>query len=146
VEFRADFGTCFVRSAALVLDLPGATLVFGVVKAATPEEIAAFGEGSLEPFIHAWVEYKGEVFAPTLLERLGAVRGFSTKDYYEANGVKRTWRLDHPGFQAIAKRYKLAAAFKHGSDRPGKGEVTEAFLRAAGVKFRISEERAVLPA
>jgi hypothetical protein len=128
-----------------MLDLPGATLVYGIVKASTPEELAKCSKSSPVPFIHAWVEYQGKVFAPTLIERFGFLNSISKDAYYATNGVTTTWRLEQPAFQAVAKRFKLASAFKHGSVRPGKGEVTEAFLNAAKVRYKLSERRTVLP-
>jgi hypothetical protein len=143
--FSTNFGSCFIRSTALMLDLPGATLVYGVVKASTPEELAKSNNSSPVPFIHAWVEYQGKVFAPTLIERFGSLHSIAKEAYYETNGVTTTWRLESAAFMSVAKRFKLASAFKHGSARPGKGEVTEAFLNAAKVRYKLSDRRTVLP-
>jgi hypothetical protein len=112
----AGGNACVQRSAALMLDLTGATLVFGVLRAATPEERARIGDNaSPVPFIHAWVEYRGELLAPTLIETFGELRPLPVELYYGENGVKRTWRLEHKAFMQVARRYRLASAFRHGS-------------------------------
>lgn len=139
--------TCVQRAAALMLDMTGATLVFGVLRAATPEERKRIGNrASPVPFIHAWVEYRGELFAPTLIETFGDLRALPLDVYYTENGIARTWRLEHKAFMQIARRYRLSSAFRHQSARAGDGEVTDALLRAAGVKYVLSERRTLLPA
>lgn len=147
--YRSSTGanSCVQRAAALMLDLTGATMVFGVVRAATPEEQASIGpKASPVPFIHAWVEYRGKLYAPTLVERFGDLRPFPIDVYYSANGVTRTWKLEHKAFMQIARRYSLSAAFRHQSERAGRGDVTDAILRAAGVKYVLSARRTLLPA
>lgn len=149
VSYRSAHGNqCVLRSAALMLDLPGATLVFGVVRAATEAERAADPRASRVPFIHAWVEYDGRLlFAPTLIERMGGeLRPFAIDDYYTVNGVTRTWRLSHDDFMKVARRFKLSAAFRHGKDRAGHRDVSEALLAAAGVRYVLSERNTMLPA
>jgi hypothetical protein len=149
MSYRSTTGqnTCVQRAAALMLDLTGAVLVFGVVRAATPEERAKIGPtASPVPFIHAWVEYRDEVYAPTLIERFGDLRPLPLDLYYSENGVERTWRLEHKAFMLVARRYRLSSAFRHNSDRAGHADVADALLRAAGVKYVLSERRTLLPA
>jgi len=144
---RTGGNTCVQRAAALMLDLTGATLVFGVLRAATAEERERIGpSASPVPFIHAWVEYRGKLYAPTLVETFGELRALPVEVYYGANGITRTWRLEHKAYMQIARRYRLSAAFKHRSARAGDGEVADALLRAAGVKYVLSERRTILPA
>lgn len=139
--------TCVQRSAALMLDLPGATMVFGVMRAATAEEIAKDHRASPVPFIHAWVEYGGELYAPTLMERMkGNLHPLPIDVYYSTNAITKTWRLSHAQFMLVAKRWKLASAFKHGSSRAGKGEIADDLLKAAGVRYVLSDRRTILPA
>jgi hypothetical protein len=140
-------GTCFHRSAALMLDLPAdAVMVFGVLRAATPEEIEKMPNASPVPFIHSWVEFRGMLLAPTTMERTGGeLRPMPLEDYYTVNAITRTWRLTSTPFQQVARRFKLSAAFKHGSARAGKGEIIDALLQAAGVRYKLSERRTVLP-
>ena len=138
--------TCVQRAAALMLDLTGATLVFGLMRPATAEERERIGEkASPVPFIHAWVEYRGELLAPTLIETFGDLRALPVEVYYGANGIKTTWRLEHKAFMQIARRYKLSSAFKHQSARAGDGMVADALLRSAGVKYVLSDRRTILP-
>jgi len=141
-------GTCFQRAAALMLDLPAdAELVFGVLRAAPPEERAKNPNASPVPFIHAWVEFRGQLLAPSTIERTGGrLRAMPLDEYYDINGITRTWRLESAGFRQVARRFKLAAAFKHGAARAGSGVVVDALLKAAGVRYVLSERRTVLPA
>ena len=142
----ATGGTCFHRSAALMLDLRGATLVFGVLRAATPEEQAKTPGASPVPFIHAWVEYRNMLLAPTTLERTGMeLKAMPLADYYRVNAITTTWRLDHAAFMQVAKRWNLASALKHNSARAGDGRMVDALLAAAGVRYRLSDRRTVLP-
>lgn len=57
-------GTCFFRSAALVLDVPGTELWFGVLAGASAEELVANPLASPTPFIHSWVQYGETVYSP----------------------------------------------------------------------------------
>jgi hypothetical protein len=161
-------GTCFQRCAALMLDLTGVqgwkatapTLVFGVVRAATEEEQRTIPHASTVPFIHAWVEVRWQpqpqdgqpaqatvaVLAPTLIERMDGLRPVERADYYDQNGVGRTWRLEADAFLKVAKRFKLSSAFLHQKARAGKGDVTGALLTAAGVRYRLTEHNSVIPA
>lgn len=146
LSFGNGHGTCVQRASALMLDMPGAELVFAIVRAGTPEEQQAGSHISPVPFIHAWVEQAGQVYAPTLIERMdGDLRPLPVDVYYRSNGVKRTWRLPRPAFMLVAKRWKLAASFKHRSQRAGRGEVADALLRAAGVRYVLSNRNTILP-
>jgi len=79
-------------------------------------------------------------------ETFGELRGLPPELYYGENDITRTWRLSHRAFMQVARRYRLASAFRHGSARMGDGEITDAILRAAGVKYVLSERRTILPA
>lgn len=139
-------GTCIQRSAALMLDLRNATLVFGVMRAATPEELEKLPNASPVPFIHAWVELDGAVYSPTKISDAGDLRPFTKADYYSANEIRQTWTLSAVAFGAIAKRFGLSAAFRHNRARARSGDVTDALLTAAGVKWKLSERHTILPA
>lgn len=140
-------GTCVQRAAALMLDLRNAMLMFGVLRAATAEELAKNPDASPVPFIHAWVEWHGDVYAPSTMEKFkGELVPIPRDAYYSANQIRQTWSLEAKPFGVIAKRYGLSAAFRHGKDRAGDGEITDALLKAAGVKYRLSERRTLLPA
>jgi hypothetical protein len=138
--------TCVQRAAALMLDLPGATMVFGVMRAASAEEMGKDPRASPVPFIHAWVEYRGILLAPTTIERTGGeLRAMPLDDYYRINGITKTWRLGPAAFLMVARRWKLSSAFKHNSSRAGRAEVADALLKAAGVRYRLSDRRTLLP-
>lgn len=147
LQSRNGQNTCVQRAAALMLDLPAdATLVFGVVRAASADEQAKDPRASPVPFIHAWVEYAGQLYAPTLIERFkGELRPIPIDVYYHTNAVTRTWRLGNAGFMQVARRWKLAASLKHGGARAGRGEVADALLQAAGVRYVLSARNTLLP-
>lgn len=143
---RNGSGSCVQRSVALCLDLRGALLTFGTLRAANEEEAAVIANASREPFIHCWVEVDDTVFAPTTLEQTDFVlRPMRRSSYYELNGVRNVRYVPRQHFNALAKRYRLSSALRHDSQRFGSPEVTDAFLRAAGVRYRLSENRSLLP-
>lgn len=140
-------GACVQRAAALTLDLREALLTFGtfVHPITSPEDAAQPGRHD-SPFIHAWVEWQGAVYAPTLMERHGTVlRPIEPADYYRVNNATNIRRTPREAFDKVARRYRLAAAFKHGSARAGSGEITEALLAAAGVRWTLTPDRALIP-
>lgn len=141
----AAAGTCFQRAAALMLDLPGAVLVFGHMPCPTPAQRAQEPRASDEPFIHAWVEFNGALYAPSLVESIG-LRPISPATYYAANRPVQTWRLSHPAFMQVARRYKLSASIRHGGARAASAAVTAALLDAAGVRYAVSADNGVIPA
>lgn len=146
LNFETQAGACFIRSIALALDLPQSELVFGEFRAASAHELLTVPNASPEPFIHAWVEMNGKVYAPTLIAKMGGLPAVSRDAYYATNMVARTWRVDQATLQTVAKKFKLASAFRHGKNRAGKGDVTETLLKAAGVPYKISERRTAIPA
>lgn len=142
----ANGKSCVQRSAALMLDMPKGTLVFGVMRAASMDEQLETPGSSPVPFIHAWVEVGDNVFAPTLLEKTDMrLVPFPKNIYYGSNGISKTWRLDHRTFDVVAKRFTLSAAFRHRKARAGSWEITKALLDAAGVPFIASETGTILP-
>jgi len=148
---RAGSGSCVQRSVALALDLQGRGVVtFGTLRAATPEEVAAIGpHASREPFIHCWVEVGETVYAPTTLERTGGrLLPMARAAYYELNAVRDVCPVPRAAFVAIARRFRLSAALRHGSARFGDGAITTALLQAAGVRYIVGPEpnKALLPA
>lgn len=151
MKYQATFagnGNCFQRTAALMMDMPGATLVFGMLPAANEQERNDIPNSSTAPMIHAWVEHRGKVYAPTLVERF-SFRGVPILErdvYYATNRVMRVWRLESAEFAKIAKRLKLASALKHGKARFGHGDVTDALLTAAKLPYIVGPGRGVLPA
>jgi hypothetical protein len=143
---RNGMGSCVLRSVALALDLPRAVITFGTIRAANEAEIATIPNASLVPFIHCWLEVDDVVIAPTTLERTaGVLVAMDRKSYYETNGVYSVRPVPRAAFDAIARRFRLSAAFRHGSGRAGKGNVAEALLAAANVRYVLGEHRALLP-
>jgi len=144
---RAGQGSCVQRSMALALDLPKLVMTFGVLAGVRDEEIREVEESSSrEPFIHAWCEAHGMVIAPTLIERTGGLLVPMTREsYYRVNGVSDVWPVPRAAFNAIARRHGLSSALRHGSNRFGSIPVSEAMLAAAGVRYRLGENRALLP-
>lgn len=147
IAFEAGQGaTCMHRAAALALDLPRAEIYFGTFRPASPEEVASNPRASPEPFIHAWVEWEGRVFAPTLVEKLGGLHPINRQHYYETNSPRDVHKLPRAEFDKIARRFRLSAAFRHLKARAGHGEYVDAMLTAAGVKWKESERGTILPA
>lgn len=147
MAFESDSGAnCMQRAAALALDLPGAEIVFGTLKAADPQMIATNPKASPIPFVHAWIEWRGDVYAPTLIERMGGLRAINRESYYRENEPRDVRRLSREDFDKIAKRFALSAAFRHHKQRAGKGEYVDAMLEAAGVKWTLSPWGTILPA
>lgn len=147
---RSGLGSCVQRSVALALDLPQAVVVFGTLRAASDEEIErgeAPHNASRVPFIHCWLELGPAVLAPTTIERAGGlVVPMSRESYYELNDVRDARPVPRDAFDRIARRHRLSAALKHLSQRFGNHSVTEELLNAAGVKYVLGPDRALLPA
>jgi hypothetical protein len=143
---RGGLGSCVLRSVALALDLRSAVLTFGTMRAATDEEATYIANASRVPFIHCWLELDGRVIAPTTIERTaGVLVPMSRESYYDLNGVSDVRPVPRDKFDAIARRFRLSAAFRHTSPRAGNGEITEALLAAAKVRYVLGEHRALLP-
>ena len=145
---RGGLGSCVVRNIALALDLRAGVVTFGTIRAATDEEAAKIGpRASREPFIHCWIELGGNVLAPTTIERTGGlVLPMRRESYYDINGIRDVRPVPRAAFDAIARRYRLSAALRHGSKRVGHGDIAEALLAAAGVRYVLGPDRGLLPA
>lgn len=138
---------CAHWAAALVLDLRGAELAFGTFEPLPPEQRTGAAGESTVPFIHAWVEWRGWVYAPTLIRALGGrLVPIEREAYYRANGARDVRVLPRARFDAIARRWGLSAAFRHRSARAGNGDLLAELLAAAGVRYTTSADRTLLPA
>jgi hypothetical protein len=138
---------CIHRSAALVLDLPHSDLVFGTLRAATPEEQQMIGpEASTTPFIHCWVELGEDIlFAPTTIERCnGSLLPMRRQHYYEMNGVRDVRRLSRKDVLRISGEIGLSAHLRKGV--PAKKSVGATLLDAAGVRWKLSADEGIIPA
>jgi hypothetical protein len=139
-------GLCFHRSAALVLDLRAGEVVMGTFRAASPAELKTMAAASMVPFIHCWVERAGEVWAATLIERMGNVlTPIGREAYYRANGAHDIYRLGYSDLLKAAAGTGISAYFRTGSPLIGGRTVGDILLRAAGVPHEINEVGSVLP-
>lgn len=131
-------GLCFHRAVGFVLDVIPATLVIGRVREATPEEVEHFGpDASPTPFIHAWCEWRGELFAPTTIERAGG-RLFPIPKglYYERNGIKVLATMTRGEVKRLDKEFGFSAHLR--KFKPLRGDVSfgSILLERAGVPWR----------
>lgn len=138
-------GTCFFRSAALVLDVPGAELCFGVLAGATDEERVADLEASPTPFIHSWVERGATVYSPTQIEREGELIPWPKAFYYETNGITDAHTITRPALLKISGEIGLSAHLRLG--RPLKTSASFVFglLDAAGLPYAIARDGGLVP-
>lgn len=137
---------CIQRSAALALDLPGSEIMFATFRAASEDERLVEPNASPVPFVHAWVEWREWAYSPTTLERTNMMLvPWDCEAYRKINEARDVCRLPRSAFERIARHFRLAAAFKHGRDRAGQGDVADALLRSAGVRYTLSENRSVIP-
>lgn len=152
MSLRGSQGMCIHRSVALVLDVPRSELVFGVFNNfATPEEAAEIiANGQLpsrEPFVHAWMEHQGVVFAPTTIERMnGELIPQHRRGYYDINKATRIKRLGRGVVQALVQQYDFLPVLR-GERLPHNGvSFGTVFLDAANVKWKASADGGVIPA
>lgn len=131
---------CVHEAAGFVMDVPGATLCFGTFRAATPEELAADPTAATEPFIHAWVEWQGKVWSPTLMAIC------PVEEYYAANDAKNVKRLPRPALLALARRIGLSRHLRLGVPTRGGASVGMTLLDAAGVAHRTTPDGGLVPA
>jgi hypothetical protein len=138
-------GTCSFRSAAFVLDVPGAELCVGVLAGATEEELLANPNASLTPFIHAWVERSQIVFSPTQIEREGGLTPWPKHVYYEANGVRDARALSRPALLKLSREIGLSAHLRLG--RPLRTDASFAFmvLEMVGMPYGIAGDGGLVP-
>jgi hypothetical protein len=114
-------GLCFHWSAALVLDvdLPDVDLCIGILH---------------EQLIHAWVEYGGNVYAPTLIPRMGDKLVPIPKDFYYAeNLVREVKRLTHEQIEGIPNiKHHLTTGEALG---PGRA-LGDELMAMAGIRWK----------
>lgn len=142
---NTGLGMCFFRSAALVLDVPGAELCFGVLAGATEEELAANPAASTTPFIHAWVERGETVISPTQIEREGGLTPWLKAVYYETNGVTEVRAISRPALLKLSGEIGLSAHLRLG--RALKTDASFAFtlLDMAGMPYAIAGDGGIVP-
>lgn len=139
-------GMCFHRSVALVLDVPGAVLRFGTFRAATADEQRAIGPGaSRVPFIHCWVEYKGAVWAPSLIDTMGGLKPMLPEEYYAINGARDLKFMPRPEVLALSRQFGFAAHLRRGKDLPTGVSFGGVLLAAAGIEWEATPEGGTVP-
>jgi hypothetical protein len=134
---KTERGACIHRSAAFVFDVPGSSLIFATVRGATPEEREAIPEASPVPFIHAWAEYKGWVYAPTTIERAGGFGAMDRAEYYRLNGARDFRILTRPMLLRLDRQHGLKHALKRGGPAKSGESFGGLLLDAAGVEWAI---------
>ena len=147
VAFESNgLGACFYRAAAFVLDAPGADLCLGTFAGGTEEELRANPSGSRHDFIHAWVEARGDVYAPSMLSKSNDFMGPIPRDrYYEANGARDIKRLTRSEVLRLSGEIGLSAHLRRHKPLKGGKRVAEVLLEAAGVNYMV-KDGGVLPA
>jgi hypothetical protein len=143
LEGMPGTGMCIHRAAAFVLDVPGAIMVIATCEPATDQERLINPLASAEPFIHAWAEYKGEVFAPTHLKK-GGVKLVPKSVYYHFQRPYDIRHITRAELLAISGRIGLSAHLRKGT--PAKASVGETILNHAGVAWKLSAEGGLIPA
>jgi hypothetical protein len=142
-------GLCFHRAAGLVLDLPPATLAVGTFPAATSEQQQENPEFSSVDFLHAWVEVKDWVLAPTLIERAQAEGThwiFLKRDYYAANCPRDIAHLSRGKLKKLSTEYGLGKHLIHFTPLKHGAKFGDIILDAVGIKFVVTSRGGVLPA
>lgn len=130
-------GLCFHRAVGMVLDVIPASLVIGRVREATEAERKALGpDASPTPFIHAWAEWKGALWAPSLIERAGGLFPIDREHYLAQNGAKVLRVMTRGEIVRLGKQWGFSEhlrKFKPLKDGASFGGV---LLEAAGVPWR----------
>jgi len=139
-------GLCIHRSAAFVFDVPGANLVFGTFE---PRPAIEREPGdSAVPFIHAWAEYRGCVYAPTTIERTGgALIAQNRAGYYAVNRAHDFRILTRPQLLRLDRQFGLRRVLRL-ADASCRGGVSfgATLLDAAMVDWKDSKDGGVIPA
>lgn len=131
-------GMCFHWSVALCLDLPGSEVVIGTFRAATPEERERIPNASDVPFIHAWVEWEGKVFAPTTLASTGyQFNAMPPEGYYEVNGAKNLRRVSRRTIRKHVADKAVLHQLLTGQQPKGQGYLVDRLMEAAGIKHAV---------
>lgn len=142
---RGGYGLCIHRACAFVLDVKGADLCFGTLREATPLERLRNPEASDVPFIHAWAELRGMVYAPTLIERVGCLAPIPLGEYYAANAIRDVYRMTRRAVLKVSGDVGLSAHLRKNKPLKGGASFGLSLLDAAGVPYRL-DDHSILPA
>lgn len=144
MRLEADRGLCFHLSAAFVLDVPGAVLCIGTLT--PPDEPTGNPDDSTVPFIHAWAEYRGGVYAPTTIEKFGGnLVGQNRAGYYALNGVHDVRTLTRAQLLRLDRRFNLKRSLRRGGQLRGGASFGGTLLDAAGVPWKQGSNGGTLP-
>lgn len=139
-------GLCFHLSAALCYDLPKSKLVIGVFNPNIEAVKAEGGETDGLPFYHCWVEYYGNVLAPTTIERVGRLQPMERTGYYNINGVSKFSIIPRSKLFDIFKRKpELLQQLKFGLQPRKDGLLVDNLMKAAKLSFIVNETGGVVP-
>lgn len=130
-------GMCLHRAAALVFDVPGSNLIFATFD---PDPSLSTGDPleSAVPFIHAWVEFKGFVFAPSSLDRTGGVLIAQDRaGYYAINRASDFRMLTRPALLRLDRQLGLKRHLTKAVRLKGDVSFGGALLDAANVPWSI---------
>jgi hypothetical protein len=143
LEGNASNGLCFHRSAALCYDLPKSMVVIGVFQPSGLDE----PDASLIPFYHCWVEYCGRVLAPTTIERFnGELVPMDRNGYYNINGVTKVKRIARSQLLYIFQHTpELLNQLRHGIMPTREGLLVDKLMKAAKLRYQLSETNGVIP-
>lgn len=144
LELKGSQGLCFHRSAAFVFDVPGSTMMFGTFEAPPPDQRLP-GDSDV-PFIHAWAEWRGFVYAPTTIERLGGLCPINLVGYYAVNGIHDVRTLTRPQLLALDRQLALKRALRLNLPCRGGASFGGSLLDAAGVRWQPATGGGVIPA
>jgi hypothetical protein len=141
-------GMCFHWSVAMCIDLPGSEVVIATFRAATPEERKDIPNASDVPFLHAFVEWQGQVFAPTTLARTGGqFAAMNPAEYYAKNGATNVRRVSRRTIRKhVADGFVMQQLLGGPSPQAPTGYLVERLLKAAGVKYLVTRDGGVVPA
>jgi hypothetical protein len=144
LELKGSGGLCFHRAAAFVFDVPGAVMVFGTL--AGVDEAEAGPTDSTVPFIHAWAEWRGVVYAPTTIEATGGLlRPIDRALYYRVNGVTDVRTLTRAQLLRLDRQLALKRVLRAGGPCRGGASFGASLLDAAGVPWKAGPGDGVLP-
>ncbi len=132
VQATPEYGNCYHRSAALVLDLPGSELCIGSFRGATDEELAQNPDAPTEPYIHAWVEKSGLVYSPSTIETNGMQLLPITRDYYyDTNGAQNVKRIPRKALITLSGQINLSQHILRNKDLKSEVDLPAALIIAA---------------
>jgi len=125
-------GLCFHHSAALVLDIPGSYLMIGDF------------HGGGERMIHAWVEHRGVVYAPSLIHTLGHIGPLDKSGYYEVNDARDVRCLPYREVVKLMTSIGYQAHLRAGRPLKG-GPFAITILDAVGCEWEDDGSGGVIP-